>query len=68
MAYPAYKPSGVEGLGDVPAHWDVKKLKYLLTLIKNEFPQSALRIAVENIESRGHALRMDIKLEEQMVN
>ena len=25
--YPAYKPSGVEWLGDVPAHWDVLPLK-----------------------------------------
>jgi type I restriction enzyme S subunit len=25
--YPAYKPSGVEWLGDVPAHWEVKRLK-----------------------------------------
>ena len=24
--YPAYKPSGVEWLGDVPTHWQVKKL------------------------------------------
>lgn len=28
-AYPAYKPSGVEWLGDVPEHWDVKRLKFL---------------------------------------
>jgi type I restriction enzyme S subunit len=27
--YPAYKPSGVEWLGDVPNHWDVKRLKFL---------------------------------------
>lgn len=26
-AYPRYKPSGVEWLGDVPEHWDVKRLK-----------------------------------------
>jgi len=26
--YPAYKPSGVEWLGDVPEHWEVKRLKY----------------------------------------
>lgn len=26
-SYPAYKPSGVEWLGDVPEHWDVKQLK-----------------------------------------
>ncbi|MCY3940574.1 MAG: restriction endonuclease subunit S [Gammaproteobacteria bacterium] len=25
--YPAYKPSGVEWLGDVPAHWDVRRLR-----------------------------------------
>ena len=25
--YPAYKPSGVEWLGEVPAHWDVRRLK-----------------------------------------
>ncbi len=24
--YPAYKPSGVEGLGEVPAHWEVRRL------------------------------------------
>ena len=28
--YPAYKPSGVEWLGNVPAHWEVRRLKYLL--------------------------------------
>jgi len=28
-AYPKYKPSGVEWLGDVPEHWGVKKLKYV---------------------------------------
>ena len=27
--YPAYKPSGVEWLGDVPAHWEVIRLKFV---------------------------------------
>ena len=26
-SYPAYKPSGVEWLGDVPAHWKVQRLR-----------------------------------------
>ena len=26
--YPAYKPSGVEWLGDIPSGWDVAKVKY----------------------------------------
>ena len=25
--YPNYKPSGVKWLGDVPEHWDVRRLK-----------------------------------------
>ena len=29
--YPAYKPSGVEWLGDVPAHWEVRRLGQLAT-------------------------------------
>ena len=29
-SYLSYKPSGVEWLGDMPAHWEVRRLKYLL--------------------------------------
>ncbi len=32
--YPAYKPSGVEWLGDVPAHWEVRQLGQIGTLSK----------------------------------
>ncbi len=28
--YPAYKDSGVEWLGEIPAHWEVKRLKCLV--------------------------------------
>lgn len=27
--YPTYKDSGVEWLGEVPEHWDIRKLKYI---------------------------------------
>jgi type I restriction enzyme S subunit len=30
--YPAYKDSGVEWLGQIPAHWEVKRLKYVTQL------------------------------------
>ena len=29
--YPAYKPSGVDWLGDLPDHWDKRKLRSVLT-------------------------------------
>lgn len=31
------KDSGIEWLGKIPEHWDVKKLKYIKALIKNAF-------------------------------
>ena len=30
--YPAFEPSGVEWLAEVPAHWEVKRLKYTATI------------------------------------
>jgi type I restriction enzyme S subunit len=41
--YPAYKPSGVEWLGEVPQHWDVTALKhgYVVTLGKMLQPEAA---------------------------
>lgn len=33
--YPAYKESGVQWLGKVPDHWDVKRLKYSISSCRN---------------------------------
>lgn len=47
------KDSGIEWLGEVPEHWEVKKLKYLCSLIsekKDDFEPEVI-IALENIES-----------------
>lgn len=30
--YPEYKDSGVKWLGEIPAHWEVKRLRYICTL------------------------------------
>lgn len=29
QTYPEYQDTGVEWLGDIPEHWDVKKLKFI---------------------------------------
>jgi type I restriction enzyme S subunit len=52
--YPAYKDSGIEWLGKVPAHWDVRRLKTAVyhineqTSTKND---EDLCIALEHVES-----------------
>ena len=38
--YPAYKSSGVEWLGDVPAHWEVKRLKNWLEVNQITLPEN----------------------------
>ena len=38
--YPAYRPSGVEWLGEIPAHWEVRRLKYLATVNDEALPET----------------------------
>lgn len=45
--YSAYKPSGVEWLGDVPEHWEVRRLKTLCTM------KSGDSITATSIEPTG---------------
>ncbi|MBD2544746.1 restriction endonuclease subunit S [Planktothricoides raciborskii] len=35
--YPEYKDSGVEWLGEIPKHWEVKKLKYVCQILRGKF-------------------------------
>jgi len=57
VSYPAYaetKPSGVDWLGDVPAHWEVKRLKLCTRVIDEKLdsvPVGARYVGMENIES-----------------
>lgn len=45
--YPVYKDSGVEWLGEIPAHWEVKALKRLVSL------RAGSAITAESIEEVG---------------
>lgn len=52
--YPAYRDSGVEWLGAVPAHWEVERLKGSLANIVDQGAESAhggTVVALENVES-----------------
>jgi len=50
--YPNYKDSNVEWLGEIPEHWEVKKLKYNLTLQTDKITITNQQvIALENIAS-----------------
>lgn len=54
MKYEKYKPSGIDWIGDVPEHWDVKRLKNLATNVSTKSPEISdddFLVALENIES-----------------
>jgi len=38
--YPAYKASGVEWLGEIPAHWEARRLKRLFRVVNGSTPKS----------------------------
>ena len=45
--YPAYKPSHVEWLGDVPAHWEVRRLRTVAEMrVSNVDKRTLRKIAV----------------------
>ena len=58
--YPAYKPSGVEWLGDVPEHWTTARLKSSMNNIVEQTTErrgSDLYVALEHVESWTGRLR-----------
>ena len=67
-AYPKYKPSGVEWLGDVPEKWEVKRLKYVAGLsdvkIEADPEMPVPYIGLEHLESwTGKLLPLDLELQ-----
>ncbi len=60
--YPAYRPSGVEWLGEIPAHWEVRRLKYSAPFGNGKLankPEGATYVGLENIEPWTGELLLD---------
>jgi len=68
-AYPAYKPSGVEWVGEIPEHWELCRLKYTADLINvkvdganNDLPYTGLD-PIESWTGRRVATNGDVRSE-----
>ena len=60
--YSAYKPSGVEWMGKIPAHWKLRRLKYsapLRNIKLNNKPEDVIYVGLENIEPWTGKLLLD---------
>ena len=74
--YPAYKPSGVEWLGDVPAHWEVRRLKQLCSqsalyganIAAAQYQEDGVRfLRITDITDEGHLRPGGVFLSEDRV-
>lgn len=62
IPYPAYRDSGVEWLGVVPAHWEVKRLKYVAPARigkRDVKPDDVVYVGLEHLESWTGRLLLD---------
>lgn len=60
--YPAYRPSGVDWLSDLPDHWDQRRLKFVAppaTAKLSEKPPNKTYLGLENVESGTGRLLLD---------
>ena len=64
--YPSYRDSGVEWLGRIAAHWQVKRLKFAAPACDAklaEKPHGSTYVGLENIESKTGRLLLDALVE-----
>lgn len=69
--YSAYKDSGVEWLGEIPEHWEMKRLKYVVAmntgvLAEDTDPNYVLKyVDISNVDSNGLILNtQDLRFED----
>ena len=64
--YAAYRPSGLEWLGEIPSHWNVKRLKYIAPAHNAKLdnkPEDTIYVGLENIEPWTGKLLLDNQAE-----
>ena len=70
--YPAYKPSGIEWLGEIPKHWEIKRLKYVADLnpraSEGRKLDSATEVSFVPMESVGEYGGLDLSLTKELAD
>ena len=64
--YPEYKDSGIEWLGNVPAHWSAKRLKFVAPARISKLdtkPHNAIYVGLEHLESWTGRLQLETQPE-----
>lgn len=59
-AYPTYKDSGIEWLGQIPTHWDLLRNKIFITERDNVVGQDAYKYTLLSLTKQG-VIQRDIE-------
>ena len=65
LPYPKYKSSGVEWLGEIPEHWEVKRLKYVVQMNPDTLPEDTdanfelKYVDISNVDAHGTILNAE---------
>lgn len=63
------KDSGIEWIGEIPEHWEVKRFKFWYDLITSKTSNNGIKIGLENIQSKtGQFLNTNTKFEGEGVS
>ena len=68
--YPAYRPLGAEWLGEIPAHWEIKRIKYVAALnpkaseVRNLAPDT--EVSFVPMEAVGEHGGLDLSLTKEL--
>ena len=70
--YPAYKPSGIEWLREIPKHWEIKRLKYVADLnpkaSEGRKLDSTTEVSFVPMESVGEYGGLDLSLTKELAD
>lgn len=70
--YPAYKPSGIEWLGEIPKHWEIKRLKYVASLnpkaAEGRKLEAVTEVSFVPMESVGEYGGLDLSLTKELAD
>jgi type I restriction enzyme S subunit len=62
--YDAYKDSGIEWIGEIPRHWEVKRFKHSFKFINEKCESELPKIGLEHVESwTGKRIENDTEFE-----
>ena len=64
--YPEYKDSGIEWLGEIPEHWNVKRLKFITRINPSKTEDNIVKNSTELVTFLPAELEEQLKEEEKL--